>query len=87
MTELLFSNVRKLRFRYPDDKHLLLATLPSLVSLDIRLNNPRSFEDSLKLFAKISPSLASLYIYTARPDFTFRLTPHLLRLGPIDITF
>ncbi|KAF8414787.1 hypothetical protein L210DRAFT_2863919 [Boletus edulis BED1] len=62
MTEPLFSNVRKLRFQYPNDKHLLLATLPSLMSLDIRLNDPRSFEDSLRLFAKISPSLANLYI-------------------------
>ncbi|KAF8124978.1 hypothetical protein EV363DRAFT_1435127 [Boletus edulis] len=51
-----------LRFQYPDDKHLLLATLPSLMSLSIRLNDPRSFEDSLRLFAKISPTLANLYI-------------------------
>ncbi|KAF8441660.1 hypothetical protein L210DRAFT_3644914 [Boletus edulis BED1] len=64
MTESLFLNVRKLRFRYPDDKHLLLATAPSLMSLDIRLtSHPHSsFEDSLKLFAKTSPSLARLYI-------------------------
>ncbi|KAF8441667.1 hypothetical protein L210DRAFT_3537868 [Boletus edulis BED1] len=62
MTEPLFLNVCKLRFQYPDDKHLLLATLPSLMSLSIRLNDPRSFEDSLRLFAKISPSLANLYI-------------------------
>ncbi|KAF8441702.1 hypothetical protein L210DRAFT_3447523 [Boletus edulis BED1] len=62
MTEPLFLNVRKLHFPYPDDKYLLLATLPSLMSLDILLNDPRSFEDSLKLFAKTSPSLARLYI-------------------------
>ncbi|KAF8414785.1 hypothetical protein L210DRAFT_3658472 [Boletus edulis BED1] len=63
MTEPLFSNVRKLRFQYPDDKYLLLATLPSLMSLSIRLIDPRSFEDSLRLFAKISPSLANLFIF------------------------
>ncbi|KAF8124959.1 hypothetical protein EV363DRAFT_1177295 [Boletus edulis] len=62
MTEPLFSNVRKLRFQYPNDKHLLLATFPSLMSLSIQLNKPRSFEYSLRLFAKISPSLANLYI-------------------------
>ncbi|KAF8441707.1 hypothetical protein L210DRAFT_439860 [Boletus edulis BED1] len=59
-TEPLFSNVRKLHFEYPDDKYLLLATFPSLMSLDIWIKDLRSFEDSLKLFAKISPSLASL---------------------------
>ncbi|KAF8441649.1 hypothetical protein L210DRAFT_3537794 [Boletus edulis BED1] len=39
MTEPLFPNVRKLYIQYPGDKHMLLATLPSLMSLDIRLAN------------------------------------------------
>ncbi|KAF8439808.1 hypothetical protein L210DRAFT_3540386 [Boletus edulis BED1] len=62
--EPLFSNVRYLRFQYtPEDKHLLLLPLPSLRVLVIHLADQRSFERSLKSFAKISPNLTRLLIY------------------------
>ncbi|KAF8127560.1 hypothetical protein EV363DRAFT_1343598 [Boletus edulis] len=62
--EPLFSNVRYLRFQYtPKDKHLLLLPLPSLRVLVIHLADQRSFERSLKSFAKISPNLTRLLIY------------------------
>ncbi|KAF8439818.1 hypothetical protein L210DRAFT_3540422 [Boletus edulis BED1] len=62
--EPLFSNVRYLRFQYtPEDKHLLLLPLPSLLVLDIQSDDQRSFERSLKSFAKFSPNLTRLLIH------------------------
>ena len=50
---------------------LLHLPLPSLVFLDVKFENPHSFQNSLKSFPKFSPNISTFFIRMGQPEDTF----------------
>ncbi|KAF8441630.1 hypothetical protein L210DRAFT_3644884 [Boletus edulis BED1] len=66
--EPLFPNIRHLYFEYTHRAvHFLLMPFPSLIFLNVEVQNLRLFEDSIKSLAKTSSCLCQLLIYADLP--------------------
>ena len=71
-TEPLFPNLRHLHSRYRTQaKHLLHLPFPSLISFNVRFENPDKFTDALRSFPQSSPNIQRLFLGTDRSDIAF----------------